>query len=359
MVTFQFWFSSYQTACGINVNWPAKQPTETLQEYMQKFSDLLLKSSGFLLHQAKDLAHIIHFICNCHNQKLQHYVLGTNPTSVQNSITLAQKYAELYIIEGLHNHDPGHEINNIYNKQHENQNSDMGSYHDCNVPHLVKDCEDSVCKRCKLNLDKHTPARCPRKRTPSRQQRSNSSYTKKKTLGISLMVTMTQIFNYPFLPVNWTILLNYWKPQKMTRYIKSHINILNHTILALTVTTLVQIITAHFTHMNINASHTTLMIMLMKLLDKHVLLKTKNQNQEILRTPHDSDSPDSNLDSSSDSEWLSLAGNVIEVKLSNMKYAANFPITINKNNTISLFYTGATISCMSKGCFNKLQPSQH
>ena len=39
-----------------------------------------------------------------------------------------------------------------------------------------------------------------------------------------------------------------------------------------------------------------------------------------------------------------------------MKYAANFPVTINKNNTISLFDTGATISCMSKACFDKPQP---
>ena len=39
-----------------------------------------------------------------------------------------------------------------------------------------------------------------------------------------------------------------------------------------------------------------------------------------------------------------------------MKYATNFPMTINKNNTISLFDTGATISCMSKTCFDKLQP---
>ena len=39
-----------------------------------------------------------------------------------------------------------------------------------------------------------------------------------------------------------------------------------------------------------------------------------------------------------------------------MKYAAHFPITINKNNTISLFDTGATISYMSKACFYKLQP---
>ena len=29
---------------------------------------------------------------------------------------------------------------------------------------------------------------------------------------------------------------------------------------------------------------------------------------------------------------------------------------MNKNNTISLFDTGATISCMSKVCFDKLEP---
>ena len=41
-------------------------------------------------------------------------MLGENPTSVQNAITLAQKKdAELCIIEGLHNHDPEHKIDNI------------------------------------------------------------------------------------------------------------------------------------------------------------------------------------------------------------------------------------------------------
>ena len=38
-----------------------------------------------------------------------------------------------------------------------------------------------------------------------------------------------------------------------------------------------------------------------------------------------------------------------------MKYAAHFTVTINKNNTISLFDTGATISVMSKTCLDKLQ----
>ena len=41
-----------------------QKPSETLQEYMQRFSDLLLISNCLLQHQAKDLAHITHFIHN-------------------------------------------------------------------------------------------------------------------------------------------------------------------------------------------------------------------------------------------------------------------------------------------------------
>ena len=33
-----------------------------------------------------------------------------------------------------------------------------------------------------------------------------------------------------------------------------------------------------------------------------------------------------------------------------------FLLQLRNNNTISLFDTGATISCMSKACFDKLQP---
>ena len=86
----------------------------------------------------------------------------------------------------------------------------------------------------------------------------------------------------------------------------------------------------------------------------HVSRNTKSEPEDI-KDPHNSDSPDSNLDSSPDSEWLSWADKIIEVKISNMKYATNFPVTINKNDTI-LFDAGATISCMSKACFDKLQP---
>ena len=86
-----------------------QKPMESLQEYVQRFLDLLLKYSGLLLHQSKDLGHITHFICNLHNQKLQHNMLGKNPISVQNAITLVQKKdVELCIIEGLHYHDLGH-----------------------------------------------------------------------------------------------------------------------------------------------------------------------------------------------------------------------------------------------------------
>ena len=83
-----------------------QKPTETLQECTQTLLDLLLKSTGLLQHQAKDLAHVTHFIHNLHNQKLQHNVLGKNPTSLQSAITLAQnKDAELHITESLHNHN--------------------------------------------------------------------------------------------------------------------------------------------------------------------------------------------------------------------------------------------------------------
>ena len=96
-----------------------QKPTETLQEYVQRLSDLFLMSSGLLLHQANNLTHIMHFIHDLHNQKLQQHVLGKNPTSVQNTLPLAQKRDdELCIIEGLHNDDPEHEINNISNKQY-------------------------------------------------------------------------------------------------------------------------------------------------------------------------------------------------------------------------------------------------
>ena len=97
----------------------------------------------------------MHFIRKFHNQNLQHYVLGKNPTSVQNAIMLAQKKdAELRIIERLHNHDSDHEINNIYTK-HNDIPINMGPCHACSGPHLIKDCKESTYGRCKPNLNTH------------------------------------------------------------------------------------------------------------------------------------------------------------------------------------------------------------
>ena len=98
-----------------------QKPSETLQQYGQRFLDLLLKSSGLLPHQAQDLAYITYFIRNLHNQNLQHYILGKKPKSVQNAITLIQKKdVELKIIEGLHNHNLEHEIHNYNLYQNDN-----------------------------------------------------------------------------------------------------------------------------------------------------------------------------------------------------------------------------------------------
>ena len=66
---------------------------------------------------------------------------------------------ELCIIEGLHSHDSGHEINNINNKQNDNQNT-MGPCHACSDPHPVRDYNESICNRCRPNLDNHTQAKC-------------------------------------------------------------------------------------------------------------------------------------------------------------------------------------------------------
>ena len=53
-------------------------------------------------------------MCNLYNPKIATLILGKSSTSVQNAIRLAQKKdAELCIIEGLHSHESGHEINKL------------------------------------------------------------------------------------------------------------------------------------------------------------------------------------------------------------------------------------------------------
>ena len=109
--------------------------TETLQGYVQRFFGPTNQIQWLTTASGKRFWLILHyFICNLHNQKLQHYVLSKNPNSVQNAITLAQKKGvELCIIEGLHSHDSDHEINNITNKNDDQNN--MGPL-PCSAPHV-------------------------------------------------------------------------------------------------------------------------------------------------------------------------------------------------------------------------------
>ena len=112
-------------------------PAETLQEYVKQISDFLLKSSGLLTHQAKYLTHITYFIHNLYNQILHHNVLGKNPASVQNTITIGQKkmlnytLLKAYIIMIQNN-----KLTISSNKLYQNLNSNTGSYHGWSSPHL-------------------------------------------------------------------------------------------------------------------------------------------------------------------------------------------------------------------------------
>ena len=89
-----------------------------------------------------------------------------------------------------------------------------------------------------------------------------------------------------------------------------------------------------------------------------ILMHTPTKTDD---TPNntDIDSSNSTMDYTSDSKLLSRQHSIIEVKLSNCKYAANFPVKVNNKNNqaVSLFDTGATICCMSKACFDKLDPN--
>ena len=67
--------------------------TETLQEYIQRFLEIVTQIQWLTtMHQAKDLAHITHFICNLHNHNLQYYVFQVKiPPQFKMPSLLAQK----------------------------------------------------------------------------------------------------------------------------------------------------------------------------------------------------------------------------------------------------------------------------
>ena len=86
----------------------------------------------------------------------------------------------------------------------------------------------------------------------------------------------------------------------------------------------------------------------------HIATETDNISDNT-----DVDGSDSTMDSASDYKWLSWEHKIIEVKLSDTKYAANFPVKINSNKTVSLFATCTTISCMSKAFLISWTSSSH
>ena len=168
--------------------------------------------------------------------------------------------------------------------------------------HLNTDCEDSMCKRCKTNLDSHTPARCPKKRPPSRQQKSNPPYTNNNTRNPS------NGHNDPQLQLSiCTIKLNHIAElieatRKMTRYFKKSYkhNKSHHTST-----------NSHHPSTNHNSSmHSSkykckspnTKNQVSKIFGQTHASKTTKSEPADIKNPHDSDSPDSNLDSSSDSE---------------------------------------------------------
>ena len=65
-----------------------------------------------------------------------------------------------------------------------------------------------------------------------------------------------------------------------------------------------------------------------------IITNTHTPNNKATETDNiqektDLDSCDRTMDSASDSKWLSREHEIIKVKLSDTKYAANFPVTIN------------------------------
>ena len=214
---------------------------------------------------------------------------------------LAQKMdAELHIIKVLHSHDSDHEINNITNKQSNNQKN-MGPWHACCGPHLARDCNESIYNRCRPNLDSHASAKCIRKIPPSRYQKSNpvynsnsirSQYNGHNDPNIQLSVSTSKSDHITkLLEATKKMTKHFKKPYK---YNKTHHNSTD----------------SH--HANTNQHNTTLS-------ENH---KCKSHNtsdpvNEIIgqthasknnesepkdKDPHDFDSPDSDLESSSGSE---------------------------------------------------------
>ena len=165
------------------------------------------------------------------------------------------------------------------------------------------------------------------------------------------MQSLTHNFHFP--PTNCIKWLNCWKPpNRWQNTSKGHSNTYQSTIITVTA---IKIKQTHPTPAHKHKPHYHKDEVNEITLDTWTPKHTPTNFDE---TPDNTygDNLDNTADSSSDSKWLSREHEIIEVKLSNSKYAANFPAIVNNNQTVSLFNTGATISCILKSYFDKLYP---
>ena len=193
----------------------------------------------------------MHFIRNLQSQKIWHYVVGKNPTSVQITIMLAQKRdAELKIIEGLHNHDSGHEINNIYPSCNDKSNNSR-TCNTCNGPQFIKDCKETMCLRCKPNFNNYTPSKCPKKYHSNKQLGHNTFNNNNNGNGHKInqhIEPNLQLSVSTNKPDQMTELLE--ATRKMKTYFK-RTNITHHTLTTLAI---IKVTQAHLTQGSINAN---------------------------------------------------------------------------------------------------------
>ena len=190
-------------------------------------------------------------------------MLGRNPTSLQNAITIVQKGdPELHVIEGLYNHDPEHKINHISNKKYHSQISNSGPCHGCSVPHLIRDCKNSVCKRCKPDVDNHVPVQCPKHvlcqttmvQFLIQQQPHRNWFIGHNDPALQFVISTSS-------PDHISELL---EATKMTKYFKKSYKGANHTLLIMIITTPINLRVVHIIWTNMSAKHITIMKRLMK-----------------------------------------------------------------------------------------------
>ena len=71
----------------------------------------------------------------------------------------------------------------------------MGPYHACNGPHLIKDCEELICKRYKPILDSHTLTGCLKKDSPADSKSEIPSYSNNNTRNQSIVTWQIYMHN--------------------------------------------------------------------------------------------------------------------------------------------------------------------